>query len=216
MRLTRVFYFIIFAIFSLVSTACKKTIPIIESVQRVEDPILETETITDVAPVVQPIIKQEVDIESIDKIELIDKVDVNNTAMNDKVESVVEVVTDGVMNDKVESVVEIIIDDINFDLDSYLIREVDKAKLQSLANLLVSRPEIKIQIAGNCDERGTAEYNLILGERRAYAARNYLLGLGVAEHRLSTISYGKEKPKVDGHDSGSWFINRNCQFCQGK
>ncbi len=102
--------------------------------------------------------------------------------------------------------------DINFDFDKSDIREMDKAKLQAIADFLKTYPDAKIQIAGNCDERGTVEYNLALGERRAHAAQNYLTGLGVAEARLSSISYGKEKPKVQGHDDESWLINRNCQF----
>jgi len=102
--------------------------------------------------------------------------------------------------------------DINFDFDKSDIREMDKAKLQAIADFLKAYPDAKIQIAGNCDERGTVEYNLALGERRAHAAQNYLTGLGVAEARLSSISYGKEKPKVQGHDDESWLINRNCQF----
>ena len=102
--------------------------------------------------------------------------------------------------------------DINFDFDKSDIREVDKTKLQAIADFLKANGDVKIQIAGNCDERGTVEYNLALGERRAHAAQNYLVGLGVSEGRLSSISYGKEKPKVEGHDEESWLINRNCQF----
>ena len=102
--------------------------------------------------------------------------------------------------------------DINFDFDKSDIREMDKPKLQGIADFLKAYGDAKIQIAGNCDERGTVEYNLALGERRAHAAQSYLTGLGVAEGRLSTISYGKEKPKVQGHDDESWLINRNCQF----
>ena len=102
--------------------------------------------------------------------------------------------------------------DINFEFDKSDIREVDKAKLQAIADFLKAYPEAKIQIAGNCDERGTVEYNLALGERRAHAGQNYLTGLGVAEGRLSSISFGKEKPEVQGHDDQSWLINRNCQF----
>jgi peptidoglycan-associated lipoprotein len=102
--------------------------------------------------------------------------------------------------------------DINFEFDQSDIREVDKAKLQAIADFLKAYPDAKIQIAGNCDERGTVEYNLALGERRAHAALSYLTGLGVVEARLSTISYGKEKPKADGHDEESWLVNRNCQF----
>jgi len=113
---------------------------------------------------------------------------------------------------KFKSDAEAALKDINFEFDKSDIREVDKAKLQAIADFLKANPEAKIQIAGNCDERGTVEYNLALGERRAHAAQNYLTGLGVAEARLSSISYGKEKPKVQGHDDESWMINRNCQF----
>ena len=102
--------------------------------------------------------------------------------------------------------------DINFEYDKSDIREVDKAKLQAIADFLKAYPEAKIQIAGNCDERGTVEYNLALGERRAHAGQNYLTSLGVAEGRLSSISFGKEKPEVQGHDDQSWLTNRNCQF----
>jgi len=102
--------------------------------------------------------------------------------------------------------------DVNFDFDKSDIREIDKPKLQAIADFLKAYPQAKLQIAGNCDERGTVEYNLALGERRAHAAQNYLTGLGVAEARLSSISYGKEKPKVQGKDEESWLINRNCQF----
>jgi peptidoglycan-associated lipoprotein len=102
--------------------------------------------------------------------------------------------------------------DINFEFDKSDIREVDKTKLQAIADFLKAYPDAKLQIAGNCDERGTVEYNLALGERRAHAALSYLTGLGVEEGRLATISYGKEKPKVDGHDEASWLINRNDQF----
>ena len=102
--------------------------------------------------------------------------------------------------------------DINFDFDKSDIREMDKAKLQAIADFLKTYPDAKIQIAGNCDERGTVEYNLALGERRAHAAQNYLTGLGVSEARLSSISYGKEKPEVQGHDEQSWLANRRDEF----
>jgi len=102
--------------------------------------------------------------------------------------------------------------DINFEFDKSDIREVDKTKLQAIADFLKAYPDAKLQIAGNCDERGTVEYNLALGERRAHAAQSYLTSLGVDEGRLATISYGKEKPEVDGHDDASWLINRNDQF----
>ena len=102
--------------------------------------------------------------------------------------------------------------DINFEFDKSDIRDLDKPKLQAIADFLKMYPDVKIQIAGNCDERGTVEYNLALGERRAHAAQSYLTGLGVGDARLATISYGKERPEVQGHDEQSWLRNRNCQF----
>jgi peptidoglycan-associated lipoprotein len=102
--------------------------------------------------------------------------------------------------------------DINFDFDKSDIREVDKPKLQAIADFMKAYPQAKVQIAGNCDERGTVEYNLALGERRAHAAQSYLVTLGTPDARLSSISYGKERPKAQGHDEESWLINRNCEF----
>ena len=101
---------------------------------------------------------------------------------------------------------------IYFDFDKSDIRETDKPRLQAISDFLKAYPEAKIQIAGNCDERGTVEYNLALGERRANAAKQYLTGLGTPDGLMSTISYGKERPKVQGHDEESWLANRNCQF----
>jgi len=102
--------------------------------------------------------------------------------------------------------------DINFDFDKSAIRETDKPKLQVIADFLKAFPQAKLQIEGHCDERGTVEYNLALGERRAHAAQAYLVTLGASEAHLSTISYGKERPKVTGHDEQSWLANRRAEF----
>lgn len=102
--------------------------------------------------------------------------------------------------------------DINFDFDKSDIREVDKPKLQALADYLKAYPAVKILIEGHCDERGTNEYNLALGEKRAFATKSYLASLGVAEERLATVSFGKERPKVEGKDEASWLINRRAEF----
>jgi len=102
--------------------------------------------------------------------------------------------------------------DINFALDKSSIRDTDKPKLQAVADFLKAFPQAKLQVEGHCDERGTTEYNLALGERRAHAAKSYLAGLGVAEDRLATISYGKERPKVQGKDEASWLVNRRAEF----
>jgi peptidoglycan-associated lipoprotein len=77
------------------------------------------------------------------------------------------------------------------------------------AQLLQANPSISITIAGNCDERGTREYNLGLGERRANAAKQALVALGVNPARITTISYGKERPSVPGHNEQAWAQNRN-------
>lgn len=98
--------------------------------------------------------------------------------------------------------------DIHFDLDKYDIRPTDAGILKENAALLVKFPNVKIQIEGHCDERGTVEYNLALGERRANGAKRYLISLGIPEKRISTISYGKERPLDPGHNEEAWAKNR--------
>lgn len=102
--------------------------------------------------------------------------------------------------------------DINFDFDKSDIRDTDKPKLQAIASFMKSFASAHIMIEGHCDERGTVEYNLALGDRRAVAAQNYLSGLGVNRDRMGTISYGKEKPKVTGQNEESFLINRRDEF----
>jgi peptidoglycan-associated lipoprotein len=98
--------------------------------------------------------------------------------------------------------------DIHFDFDRYNIRPADATILKENAALLNKYTNVKIQIEGHCDERGTVEYNLALGERRATSAKNYLVSLGVASVRISTISYGEEKPLDPGHNEEAWAKNR--------
>jgi peptidoglycan-associated lipoprotein len=98
--------------------------------------------------------------------------------------------------------------DIHFDFDKYDIRPGDAEILKGNAALLKKYPKMKIQIEGHCDERGTVEYNLALGERRANSAKKYLISLGIPERSISTISYGKEKPLDPGHNEEAWAKNR--------
>jgi peptidoglycan-associated lipoprotein len=98
--------------------------------------------------------------------------------------------------------------DIHFDFDKYDIRPGDAEILKGNAALLMKHPTVKIQIEGHCDERGTIEYNLALGERRANSAKKYLISLGMPADRISTISYGKEKPLDPGHNEEAWAKNR--------
>ena len=98
--------------------------------------------------------------------------------------------------------------DIYFDFDKYDIRPGDAEILKANAALLMRQPTVKIQIEGHCDERGTTEYNLALGEGRANSAKKYLISLGMSPDRISTISYGKEKPLDPGHHEEAWAKNR--------
>jgi peptidoglycan-associated lipoprotein len=102
--------------------------------------------------------------------------------------------------------------DIHFDFDKYDIRSVDTEILKENATLLKKYPKVKIQIEGHCDERGTNEYNLALGERRANSTKKYLLSLGITADRISTISYGEEKPFDPGHNEEAWAKNRRAHF----
>ena len=97
---------------------------------------------------------------------------------------------------------------IYFDTDRYNIDSEDVAALQGQAQWLMRYPNKRASIEGHSDERGTRDYNLALGERRANAAKNYLISLGVDTNRLSTVSYGKERPVALGSDEASWAKNR--------
>lgn len=99
-----------------------------------------------------------------------------------------------------------------FNLDSADINSTGQAALESNAAVLKKYPTWTVTIEGHCDERGTAEYNLALGERRAIAARTYLVSLGISADRLRTVSYGKEFPFDPGHDEAAWSKNRRAHF----
>ncbi len=99
-------------------------------------------------------------------------------------------------------------DTIYFDTDRYNIDSADQQALAAQAGWLAKYPAKRITVEGHADERGTREYNLALGERRANAAKNYLVSLGVDSARISTVSYGKERPIALGSDEASWARNR--------
>lgn len=111
-----------------------------------------------------------------------------------------------------ESSLQSALEKVYFDFDAADLSEQARAALTKDAGLLQKQPATKVRIEGNCDERGSAEYNLALGERRAVSAKKYLVTLGIAEGRLSTISYGKERPAVQGHDEAAWAKNRRDEF----
>jgi peptidoglycan-associated lipoprotein len=102
--------------------------------------------------------------------------------------------------------------DVYFDFDRYDVRSQDVSILKENAAVLMKYPRLKVQVEGHCDERGTAEYNLALGERRANSVKKYLISLGVPADRLSTISYGKEMPVDPGHNDEAWAKNRRAHL----
>ncbi len=99
-------------------------------------------------------------------------------------------------------------DRVFFDFDKYNLRPKARNILQRQAAWLTKYPSVVISVEGHCDERGTREYNLALGERRANSAKNYLVALGVNPKRIRTISYGKERPAVAGSNDAAWAQNR--------
>jgi peptidoglycan-associated lipoprotein len=101
---------------------------------------------------------------------------------------------------------------IYFAFDKSDLTDRSKSVLREKANWLRANGDYSVTISGNCDERGTAEYNLALGERRAHAAKKFLMGLGISENRLATISYGEERPVDPAHNEEAWAKNRNAQF----
>jgi peptidoglycan-associated lipoprotein len=107
---------------------------------------------------------------------------------------------------------EVVLEDIFFAFDKYSLTDTAKATLEMNAAKIKNNPNLKVRIEGNCDERGTNEYNMALGERRANSGEKYLINLGVKEEQLSTVSYGEEKPFDPGHNEEAWAKNRRDHF----
>lgn len=101
---------------------------------------------------------------------------------------------------------------VNFEYDSARLTDAAKAALQSNAAIMLAHPEISVEVQGHCDERGTTEYNLALGERRAAAVREYLALQGVQKARATTVSYGEERPLASGSSESVWAQNRRAEF----
>ncbi len=105
-----------------------------------------------------------------------------------------------------------VFEDVHFDFDKAALRDDGRKICQTVADYMKTHPRAKILIEGHCDERGTAEYNLALGERRATVVMNYLVSLGVPRAALSTVSFGKERPLDPGHNEEAWAKNRRAHF----
>jgi peptidoglycan-associated lipoprotein len=104
------------------------------------------------------------------------------------------------------------IQNIYFDYNKSSVRPDAREILKSNADIFTKNSAAKIVVEGYCDERGTAEYNMALGERRAQEAKQYLINLGINASRLETISYGKERPANEAHNEAAWAQNRRAQF----
>ena len=103
-------------------------------------------------------------------------------------------------------------DTVFFDFDSSVLKSSEKPKVSAVADYLKANAGKAVRVEGNCDERGNEEYNRALGERRALAVREELIRLGIDPTRVDTISYGKDKPAVQGHDESAWRQNRRDDF----
>ena len=101
---------------------------------------------------------------------------------------------------------------VYFDYDSAQVADSERSKIDAVSQHLKQNDSVAVIIEGNCDERGSNEYNLALGERRAQAIRTYLTGLGIGSDRIQTKSYGEEKPVNPGHDEAAWAANRRGEF----
>lgn len=121
--------------------------------------------------------------------------------------------SDPATSDQVEPVS---LNDVYFDFDSYSLSSEAKGTLEANARELKRVTTGTFTIEGHCDERGTKAYNLALGEKRANAAKEFLVALGVSASRISTVSYGKERPFDDGHDESAWAKNRRAHFVAGQ
>jgi peptidoglycan-associated lipoprotein len=103
-------------------------------------------------------------------------------------------------------------ENIHFDFDKYVLTPKAMMILDEKAAYLREHPEVRVLVEGHCDERGTNEYNLALGDRRANSAKTYLVKAGVGESRITTISYGEEQPLCMDHAESCWWTNRRAQF----
>jgi len=105
-----------------------------------------------------------------------------------------------------------VLEDVYFEFDKSRLTPETREALKRHADWLKAHPTVKITIEGHCDERGTQQYNMALGMRRAYSVKNYLVSLGIEPTRMYATSYGEERPKVQGHDEWAWSQNRRAHF----
>ncbi len=111
-----------------------------------------------------------------------------------------------------EPITDVKFQNVSFAFDSFTIAQSERRKIEAVADYMVANPQTTVVIDGHCDERGSREYNLSLGEHRALAVRAYLISLGVAGDRIQTRSFGEEQPLDPGHNDAAWLANRRGEF----
>ena len=126
--------------------------------------------------------------------------------------SLSEVTEGGRFEDIYAKCTDVSFEPVYFGFDSTVVPQGELSKIDAVAQHLADKTDRVVVIEGNCDERGSNEYNLSLGENRAIILRNYLVNGGVSANRIQTRSYGEEKPAVDGHDESAWAKNRRGEF----
>lgn len=119
---------------------------------------------------------------------------------------------EGMLEGRVVKTSELSYKDVYFDFDRYEIREEAQPVLVELANWLINNKDAMVLLEGHCDDRGTNQYNLALGDRRANAAKDFLVASGVPPRKVNTISYGEEKPQCTEHNEKCWALNRRAHY----
>ena len=120
--------------------------------------------------------------------------------------------TEGKFEDLYTRCTDVNFEPVYFGFDSTVVPQGELGKIDAVVQHLTARTDRVVVVEGNCDERGSNEYNMSLGEQRAIIVRNYLVQNGIAADRIQTRSYGEEKPAVDGHDESAWRLNRRGEF----
>ena len=139
-------------------------------------------------------------------------ISVQDSSLNDAQSGSIAGASEGKFEDLYTRCTDVNFEPVYFGFDSTVVPQGELGKIDAVVSHLKSRPDRVVVIEGNCDERGSNEYNMALGENRAIIVRNYLVQSGIAADRIQTRSYGEEKPAVDGHDESAWRLNRRGEF----
>lgn len=142
--------------------------------------------------------------------EAVQEEDITSEADSDAAQTAVE--EEALAREKANAKAMFVNEDIYFDYDDSSLNDMDREILKKKAEWLNSNPDVSVVIEGHCDERGTTEYNLALGDRRAESVRSYLIDLGITSAKLEKISYGEEMPAVQGNNEEAWAKNRRAHF----